>query len=101
MGREGWGRSSVAHPRSAMAGRQGGGVDGAPPTTSQRPRAIVARGRRQRCWCRPVGPRRQRLWCHKKNYSWNKFFQGSLCKISFRKGPNRKKSRRVVGGKIS
>lgn len=67
-----------------------------------RPRgAIVARGRRQRCWCRPVGPRRQRLWCHKKNYSWNKFFQGSLCKISFRKGPNRKKSRRVVGGKIS
>ena len=54
--------------------------------------ATVAGGRRQPLWRRPIGWLRQPLWRSKKDHFWDKFFQGSICEISFLKGPKCEKS---------
>ena len=49
--------------------------------------ATVVGGRRQRGW------RRRPLWRPKNDHFLDKFFQGSICEISFLKGPKCEKSR--------
>ena len=93
-----WGPRGLRHRGGARQlcwrrGMRGGAsVVGAPFLPSQHlhdsPSATVARARRQCGWRRYVGVRRQPLWRPKKDHFRFKFFQGSICKISFQKGPN-------------